>query len=196
MCQALKAEPDTAVYWTARAKDFTAFVRAMDTNGTCIENDLTVLGGNELTNVALTGQYADKDWLRLYHSAHRLPEEDSRASAKTKDFVRQYNRQYPQDPWRQDGHSAVSYDAFHVLSRAVDYAGSTVRRESVLTALRNNITFDGATGVVSFSEFSSGPPKRKTLVILRQSAYEPEAVVACGAYSLTAPKQQDSPCRD
>lgn len=196
VCQALKAEPDTAVYWTARAKDFTAFIRAMDTNGTCIENDLTVLGGNELTNVALTGQYADKDWLRLYHSAHRLPEEDHRASAKTKDFVRQYNGQYPQDPWRQDGHSAVSYDAFHVLSRAVDSAGSTVRRESVLTALRNNITFDGATGAVSFSEFSSGPPKRKTLVILRQSAGEPEAVVACGAYSLTARKQQDSPCRD
>jgi len=200
VCQALQAEPDTAVFWTARARDFTAFVRAMDANGTCTEKGLTVLGGNELTNVALTGQFADKPWLRLYHSAHRLPEGDERASQKTQQFVRLYNGNYPRDPWRQDGHSAVSYDAFHVLSRAVDEAhtGNGVRRESVVTALKNGISFDGATGFIRFSEFSSGPPVNKTLVILRQSDGEPTAVVACGAYSQKAGKEknQGPPCVD
>ncbi|UYB39790.1 ABC transporter substrate-binding protein [Streptomyces sp. Je 1-4] len=198
VCQALKADPDTAVYWTARARDFTAFVNAMNVNGTCIENGLTVLGGNELTNVALTGEYAGKGWLRLYHSAHRLPEEDQRASAKTQEFVSLYNRNYAHDPWRQDGHSAVSYDAFHVLSKAVDEAhtGNSVYRQSIVTGLRNGISFDGATGFVSYSEFSSGPPEKKTLVILRQAASGPEAVVACGAYRQSVKtEQQDPACR-
>ncbi|MFE6742815.1 type 1 periplasmic-binding domain-containing protein [Streptomyces tubercidicus] len=203
VCQALKTHPDTAVFWTARAKEFTAFVRAMDTNGTCIQNGLTVLGGNELTNVALTGQFADKGWLRLYHSAHRLPEGDERASVKTQEFVRQYDGQYPRDPWRQDGHSAVAYDAFHALSRAVDAAHMvnthTVSRQAVVTALRAGFRFDGATGVVKFSSSSNGPWMWKTLVILRQSEGEPEAVVACGAYSQSAEtnvKKQASPCLD
>ncbi|WP_327154642.1 ABC transporter substrate-binding protein [Streptomyces tubercidicus] len=198
VCEALKAGPDTAVFWTARARDFTAFANAMDVNGTCIEKGLTVLGGNELTNVALTGQYADKRWLRLYHSAHRLPEGDKRASAKTQEFVRLYNRNYARDPWRQDGHSAVSYDALHVLSKAVDdaHTGNTVDRTAIVTGLRNGISFDGATGFVRYSEFSSGPPEKKTLVILRQSASGPEAVVACGAYSQSVEtKQQDPLCR-
>lgn len=125
---------------------------------------------------------------------------DERASQKTQQFVRLYNGNYPRDPWRQDGHSAVSYDAFHVLSRAVDEAhtGNGVRRESVVTALKNGISFDGATGFIQFSEFSSGPPVKKTLVILRQSDGEPTAVVACGAYTQKAGKEknQGPPCVD
>ncbi|MER6841229.1 ABC transporter substrate-binding protein [Streptomyces platensis] len=198
VCQALRDDPDTVVYWTSRAQEFTAFVDAMDVNGTCAERGLTVLGGNELTNVALTGKYADKKWLRLYHSAHRLPQDDPRASQKTQSFIDLYNSTYTKDPWRQDGHSAVAYDAFHVLSKAVDEAhtGNSVDRDAITTALRNGMSFDGATGFVTFSEDSNGPPEKKTLVILRQSADGPEAVAVCGAYSQSAQKEkQTAPCR-
>uniref|UniRef100_J2K5P1 Uncharacterized protein n=1 Tax=Streptomyces auratus AGR0001 TaxID=1160718 RepID=J2K5P1_9ACTN len=195
VCQALKGNPRTVVYWTSRARDFTAFVNAMDVNGTCNENGLTVLGGNELTNVALTGEYDDNSWLRLYYSAHRLPEGDHRASVQTKQFIGHYNAEYPKDPWRHDGHSAVSYDAFHTLSMAVDsaHSGASVDRDAVLTALRNGVHFDGATGGVKFSEDSNEPPLKKALVILRQLADGPRAVVACGAYNPSALKEEQGP---
>ncbi|MEU5213020.1 ABC transporter substrate-binding protein [Streptomyces sp. NPDC020742] len=195
VCQAVKANPATAVYWTSRARDFTAFVNAMDANGTCFEHGLTVLGGNELTNVALTGEYDDKGWLRLYHSAHRLPTGDEHASAKTEEFIRLYNNEYKKDPWQQDGHSAVAYDAFHALSKAVDeaHSDSSVDRDAILTALRNGVRFDGATGFVDFSEDSNEPPRKKTLVILKQSENGPRAVVACGAYSQSALKEKQGP---
>lgn len=89
------------------------------------------------------------------------------------------------DPWRQDGHSAVSYDAFHVLSQAVInayQADPSVSRTNVLQALQYGITFDGATGYVSYGPAVNAPPVDKTLVLLRQVADQPEAVVACGAY--------------
>lgn len=190
LCRALQAEPDTVVYWSARARDFTAFINAVDLQGTCIDHDVTVLGGNELTNVAMTEAYSDKNWLRLYYSAHRMPVTDDRASAKTRQFVKEYDTFVKAttkglDPWRQDGHSAVAYDAFHVLSQAVDRAAlrdASVRRESVLTSLGGGVTFDGATGYVTYDRGSNAPPLDKTLVLLRQLAQRPETVLVCGAY--------------
>ncbi|MCD7439666.1 ABC transporter substrate-binding protein [Streptomyces lincolnensis] len=190
LCAALREQPDSVVYWSARAKDFSAFVNAMDRSGTCTDHDITVLGGNELTNVAQTGVFAEKDWLRLYYSAHRLPSTDEQASTKTKQFVRRYTAFVEDtttgtDPWRQDGHSAVSYDAFHVLSQAVIeayQADPTVSRANVLHSLQDGISFDGATGYVSYGADVNAPPVDKTLVLLRQVANQPEAVVACGAY--------------
>jgi ABC-type branched-subunit amino acid transport system substrate-binding protein len=88
------------------------------------------------------------------------------------------------DPWRQDGHSAVSYDAFHVLSEAVREAGvhdPDIDRKSVLLVLGSGIAFDGATGYVSY-DGANAPPHDKTLVLLRQSGNHPEAVLTCGAY--------------
>ncbi|MGW3030164.1 ABC transporter substrate-binding protein [Streptomyces sp. NPDC001178] len=190
ICQALKARPESVVYWSARAKDFTAFVNSMHTEGTCTTNAITVLGGNELTNVAQTGAFKDKNWLRLYYSAHRLPSYDPRASSKTKQFVGLYDdfvrtTTKGTDPWREDGHSAVSYDAFHVLSQAVTDAGQddpAISRTSVLLTLSSGVSFDGATGFVSYANDVHAPPTDKTLVLLRQLGDQPEAVVACGAY--------------
>jgi hypothetical protein len=204
LCQTLEEEPDSVVYWSARAKDFTAFITAMDTQGTCIGHDVTVLGGNELTNVAQTGAFADKDWLRLYYSAHRLPVTDPAASAKTRQFVAAYEAFVRSttkgiDPWRQDGHSAVSYDAFHVLSQAVAEAwlrDRDVSRRSVLIALGGGVAFDGATGYVSYDQGGNAPPVDKTLVLLRQLGNRPEAVLVCGAYTEGALSQpQSAPCR-
>ncbi|MFE9835376.1 ABC transporter substrate-binding protein [Streptomyces sp. NPDC005551] len=189
VCDALRGSDPTIVYWSARARDFVAFVNALDTQGTCTDRDITMLGGNELTNVALTGEFNDKTWLRLYYSAHRMPTGDGAADNKTKQFVDVYDRFVPgaakDDPWRDDGHSAVSYDAFHVLSRAADMAVSgqgDLDPNAMLTALRSGITFDGATGYVSYGQGSNMPPRNKTLVLLRQSAQGPKVALACGAY--------------
>ncbi|MFF9085891.1 ABC transporter substrate-binding protein [Streptomyces sp. NPDC014991] len=189
LCDALEDEPDSVVYWSARAKDFTALINSMDTAGTCTSRDVTVLGGNELTNVAQTGAFANKDWLRLYYSAHRLPTDDPGASDRTRQFVSEYDAYvkattHGTDPWRQDGHSAVSYDAFHVLSQAVRQAGLAdrdIERKSVLLVLQAGIAFNGATGYVSY-DGANAPPRDKTLVLLRQTGDRPKAVLACGAY--------------
>ncbi|MEV6589752.1 ABC transporter substrate-binding protein [Streptomyces acidicola] len=205
ICEALGQEPESVVYWSARARDFTAFVNSMHREGTCTTDDITVLGGNELTNVAQTGVFKDKDWLRLYYSAHRLPSTDERASAKTRQFVDDYTDFVERttegtDPWRQDGHSAVSYDAFHVLSQAVTgarRADPDVSRQSVLLELQNGVRFDGATGFVSYAEDVHSPPVDKTLVLLRQLANLPEAVLTCGAYRQGASSaEQGQPCAE
>ncbi|MEV5882431.1 ABC transporter substrate-binding protein [Streptomyces sp. NPDC052020] len=202
LCDALADKPDSVVYWSARAKDFTALINSMDTAGTCTARDVTVLGGNELTNVAQTGAFANKDWLRLYYSAHRLPADDPAASDRTVQFVADYdayvkNTTKGTDPWRQDGHSAVSYDAFHVLSEAVRQAGRAdpdVDRTSVRLVLGTGIAFHGATGYVSY-DGANAPPHDKTLVLLRQSGNQPEAVLACGAYRQgQSSEAQGSPC--
>ncbi|TPQ16564.1 ABC transporter substrate-binding protein [Streptomyces sporangiiformans] len=204
ICQALSQEPDSVLYWSARAKDFTAFVNSMDREGTCTTHSLTVLGGNELTNVAQTGVFKDKHWLRLYYSAHRLPSTDREASGKTRQFFDDYESFVESstegtDPWEQDGHSAVSYDAFHVLSQAVAdarLADEEVDRRSVLLTLSNGVSFNGATGFVSYAKGVHAPPVDKTLVLLRQLADAPEAVVVCGAYGQGESSQkQDPPCR-
>ncbi|MEV6808735.1 ABC transporter substrate-binding protein [Streptomyces sp. NPDC051132] len=189
VCDALRGAEPTVVYWSARARDFVAFVNALDTQGTCIHRDITMLGGNELTNVVLTGEFTDKDWLRLYYSAHRLPADAGAADERTKQFVSRYDAfvsgPAKDDPWRDDGHSAVSYDAFHVLSRAADMALSGqggVDPNAMLTALRSGITFDGTTGYISYGQGSNMPPRDKTLVLLRQSEQGPRVALACGAY--------------
>ncbi|WP_148354567.1 ABC transporter substrate-binding protein [Actinomadura syzygii] len=201
LCGALRAEPATVVYWSARARDFTAFIDAMDTQGTCTADDVTVLGGNELTNVALTGAFNDKGWLRLYYSAHRLPATDPRASEKTREFVDAYTAFVKRttkgaDPWVQDGHSAVSYDAFHALSQAVNQArqpNGEVLPQAPVVALRGGVTFDGATGWVSYGQGTNAPPTDKTLVLLRQLSDRTEAVVVCGAYQQGASSREEGP---
>jgi ABC-type branched-subunit amino acid transport system substrate-binding protein len=202
LCEALEDKPDSVVYWSARAKDFTALINSMDTAGTCTGRDVTVLGGNELTNVAQTGAFAEKDWLRLYYSAHRLPADDPAASDRTVQFVAEYKAYVEDttegtDPWLQDGHSAVAYDAFHVLSDAVREVGGTdsdVDRDAVRVLLRRGIEFHGATGHVLYGR-GNAPPRDKTLVLLRQSGSRPEAVLACGAYRQgQSSEKQGPPC--
>lgn len=202
VCDALESERKSIVYWSARARDFTAFVDRLDEGGTCTQKDITVLGGNELTNVALTGKFDDKDWLRLYYSAHRLPVPHTLASPKTEQFVREYAAiegvSPDHDPWIHDGHSAVAYDAFHVLSRAVDSAltETGVSRHTVLVTLKQGVVFQGATGHVEYGDGVNLPPKDKTLVLLRQTDHGPVVAAACGDYGPKAEvEKQKAPCR-
>ncbi|MBB5938688.1 ABC transporter substrate-binding protein [Streptomyces zagrosensis] len=189
VCETLNTKSPTVVYWAARTRDFTAFVNALDARNSCNHEAITVLAGNELTNVAQTGEFEGKSWLRLYYSAHRLPDADDRASRKTKQFVATYNQfvagQKGRDPWRNDGQAAVAYDALHVLSQAVDLAraDTSVGMSAVSTALRSGIAFEGATGTVSYAPGSNAPPRDKTLVVLRLTPQGPRTAVACGAYA-------------
>lgn len=203
VCRELQAEPEAVVYWSARVRDLIAFLNAVHRQSTCTSRDMTVLGGVELTNVAMTGVLGDKDWLRMYYTEYRVPVTDPRASTGTREFADAYaafvrRTTGADDPWRQDGYSAVAYDAFHVLSEAVDEAwlpDEAVKRESVLIALNGGISFDGATGSVSYSKGRKAPPEDRTLVLSRQSARRPEVVLVCGTYGPEAPAgEQRAPC--
>lgn len=205
VCDEISKRPDTVVYWSSRAQDFTAFVASFDTQGTCTDYGVTVLGGNELTNVAQTGVFNNKQWLRLYYSAHRLPADDARASSVTRNFISDYNAFVTsttegEDPWINDGHSAVAYDAFHVLSRvaAIAYGGNPPERpnmEGIFKAA--DVTFNGATGFIRYATGVNQPPVDKTLTLLYQTGRDQEAVVVCGAYqSGQSSASQDKPCPD
>ncbi|MFE7119442.1 ABC transporter substrate-binding protein [Streptomyces sp. NPDC057654] len=184
VCDLLKAHPRSIVYWATRARDFSAFLDAMDERSTCTRNGLTVLGGNDLTNMATNGAFNGKQWLRLYYSSHSLPKDDPRATDETKDYARDYDAFVQRvDPWRQDGRSAVAYDALHALAKAAEIArGSDNLTTAGIRSAFRSVEFEGATGYIKFQN-SGDPPYQKTLVILRASAKGPRTVLACGAYA-------------
>ncbi|MFF3448531.1 ABC transporter substrate-binding protein [Streptomyces sp. NPDC002667] len=204
VCAEVKAQPDSVIYWSARARDFTAFINAFNTAGTCLQHDLTVLGGNELTNVSQTGAFSNKDWLRLYYSAHRLPDDDKRASAVTRTFVNDYENFVKatttgDDPWAQDGHSAVAYDAFHTFSLVANMTYNqqpdAPPSQMEINFRNSGATFNGATGYVQYAPGVNQPPADKTLVLLRQIGQKPVAVAACGAYDQDQSSvNQGEPC--
>lgn len=188
VCEVLDTESRTVVYWAARTRDFAAFVDALDARNACGQRAVAVLAGNELTNVTQTGEFEGRGWLRLYYAAHRLPDSDPLSSRKTKQFVASYDafvaKERGEDPWRNDGQAAVTYDALHVLSQAVDLAraDNSVGMSAVTTALRSGVSFEGATGSVTYASGSNAPPKDKTLVVLRLTPKGPRTAVVCGAY--------------
>ncbi|MEV0282257.1 ABC transporter substrate-binding protein [Streptomyces sp. NPDC050610] len=196
VCDRLKAYPHSIVYWATRAGDFSAFLDAMDERTTCTRNGVAVLGGNELTNLATNGAFNGKQWLRLYYSAHSLPKDDPRATKVAKNYARDYDAFVKHaDPWRQDGHSAVAYDALHALARAAEIAhdSDNLTTAGMRSAFRS-VEFEGATGYSKFQD-SGDPPYQKTLVILRASHKGPRAVLACGAYAMGQTyASQDAAC--
>lgn len=204
VCAEVKRQPDSVIYWSARARDFTAFINAFNTDGTCLQRDLTVLGGNELTNVSQTGAFNNKDWLRLYYSAHRLPDDDKRASAITRNFVNDYENfvrttTTGDDPWVQDGHSAVAYDAFHTFSLVANMTynqqPAAPPSQMEINFRNSGATFNGATGYVQYAPGVNQPPADKTLVLLRQVGQKPVAVAACGAFDQDQSSvDQGEPC--
>lgn len=200
VCEEQKDNPGTVVYWAGRAQEFVAFVHAYDRiSGRCGDT-LTVLGGNDLTNVALTETIRKVTWLQLYYTAHRLPPEDNRVGQMTTNFDTAYKDSVTDpeaDAWREDGHAAVAYDALQVLSTAMDEAkrAHTLDPSGVSSKLDSGISIDGATGHIEYTKGLTEPPKDKTLVILRRDKGKPVTVAACGAYSKEAKvKEQGPPC--
>ncbi|MFJ5675664.1 ABC transporter substrate-binding protein [Streptomyces sp. NPDC093097] len=191
VCQEAQRHPRAVVYWATRARDLTAFLNATEGNECSSRSSgLTVMGGNELTNLALAGAFHNKDWLRLYYSAHALPASDHRASEATRKFAKDYTsfmkaKSSGADPWAQDGHSAVAYDALQALSKAINLAAASddLRKQGVRAALGSGkVNFEGATGHVEYHD-PGMPPTDKALVLLKPSPKGPIAVTACGAYT-------------
>ncbi|MDT0345102.1 hypothetical protein [Streptomyces litchfieldiae] len=192
VCARILQEPDTetVVYWAARSREFGAFLNDFEDSTDCAGDRLTAVGGNGLTNAALSGLFGDRSWLRLYHAAHVLPVGRS-ASHIAEGFNAHYAATFgADDPWRNDGHAALVYDAMQVLAEAANetYAasgGRSVGREGVQATLYGGIVKAGASGAI---DFPPGEPvsRNKPVVILHHTAAGSEPVLACGAFAHNA----------
>ncbi|MFG2892570.1 hypothetical protein [Streptomyces sp. NPDC048248] len=193
VCATVKREPRTVVHWAARVRNFSAFVNHYGPDSGCAGLPLTVMGSNELTSTALRGKYRGQDWLRLYHSVHVLPENHPDSNGEADALFRLYVQAYTaKDPWLNDGHVALAHDALKVLSTATDraYASTeTADTEGVKSKLDEEISFQGASGVIDFPERNgSKPPLDKALIILRATPKGPSVALYCGAFNLNDPR--------
>ncbi|MGP3969250.1 hypothetical protein [Streptomyces sp. 6N223] len=183
---------DTMVYWTARSREFQAFLTDYKDSTPCGGDRLTVVGGNELTNAALSGLYETPvwpDWLRLYHTAHVLP-----VGASPSHIAREFNDHYaahfgPDDLWRNDGHAALAHDAMQVLAEAADGAlaatgGQELSRSNVHNELHAGIEKEGASGHIDFAE-GEAVSRNKPVVILHHTEAGSTPVLSCGWFSQT-----------
>ncbi|MEO3754037.1 hypothetical protein [Streptomyces sp. B6B3] len=192
VCARLREDPEasTVVYWAARSREFQAFLNDFGDSTDCSGETLTVVGGNELTNAALSGLYEHPSWLRLYHAAHVLPVGES-LSHVAEEFNAHYAAVFgTDDVWRDDGHPALAYDTMQVMAEAANRAyessgGKSVNRASVQTSLFGGIEKAGVSGDI---EFLSGEPVSldKPMVIVLHGADGPEPVLACGAFAPNA----------
>ncbi|RII14009.1 Receptor family ligand binding region [Streptomyces sp. YIM 130001] len=187
VCDALRLEPRTVVYWASRVPQFTAFVNEYGPASGCAGRPLTVIGGNELTNAALGGQFP-QSWLRLYHTVHVLPDGHPDENYQAKELVADYIREYTsRDPWVDDGHVALAYDALTVLSYAADGAYSSTREadaQAVKSKLDNGVHFEGASGAIDIPAHNgSRPPRDKALVILHHTDEKQKLVLYCGRFT-------------
>ncbi|RKN39452.1 hypothetical protein [Streptomyces hoynatensis] len=181
----------TVVFWAARSRELGAFLNDFEDSTDCSGDPLTVVGGNELTNAALSGMYRTPGWLRLYHDDHVLPVGES-PSAITAEFNARYAAAFGEDDlWRNDGHAALGYDAMQVIAEAANDAyGSTggrgLNRESVQVVLYGGVHKAGASGVLDYRA-GDPVPRNKPLVILRYVDGHSEPVMSCGAFAVNQP---------
>ncbi|MEO3754036.1 hypothetical protein [Streptomyces sp. B6B3] len=187
VCELIQEEPGSnpVVYWTSRSREFQAFLDDFGDKTTCEGTRLTVVGGNELTNAAMSGQFTLPPWLRFYYTARSLPVGDDRNSDTTAEFHAAYAEEFEEDDvWRDDGHQGLAYDAVQVMAMAVNEAnrstdGTNVNRTMVQSSLYYGVEIEGASGHLSFPEgeaFSVDKPL--AVVHLTQDGAEP--VLACG----------------
>ncbi|MFD8377662.1 hypothetical protein ACFV2X_03615 [Streptomyces sp. NPDC059679] len=186
VCERIKEQPRTVLYWASRAREFTAFLDVFGDDTSCEGRKLTVLGGNELTTAALSGEYEDRPWLRLYHTAHVLPAGHPRGSDITKEFNAEYAAAFgAKDLWRNDGRAALAHDAMQLMAAAANEAFAStgdVERSNVQISLDNGISKEGASGYLDFGR-GARVSRDKPLVILHHTAKGSEPVLFCGAFA-------------
>ncbi|MFC7307056.1 hypothetical protein ACFQVC_22860 [Streptomyces monticola] len=200
VCARVKKNPATVVYWAARVRHFSAFVERYGPDSGCAGLPLTVLGSNDLTSTALRGKYRPymEKWLSLYHTVHVLPETHQDNSDEAGTLFRLYVQAFTaRDPWLNDGHVALAHDALKTLSLATDRAYNstsghnrpgTANTELVKSKLDEELSFQGASGVVQFPErYGAKPPLNKALVILHPTAKGLTVALRCGAFKLNEP---------
>ncbi|NLU70530.1 hypothetical protein [Streptomyces sp. HNM0574] len=183
VCDRVSRNDRTLVYWTSRSREFKAFLDEYRI-GDCANQDLSVMGGNELTNTALSGGYAEYPWLHLFHTAHTLPvghpDRNSTAQAYNKRYAEEFRED---DLWVNDGHAALSRDAVHVFAEAASEAHATgveLDRRNVHQYVANG-TFgmEGASGAVDFPE-RAPRPENKLLTVLHHEGDTSSVVLMCG----------------
>ncbi|MBL1098076.1 hypothetical protein [Streptomyces coffeae] len=187
VCERITEAPRTVVYWASRAAEFSAFLDDFGDDTACEGRKLTVLAGNDLTTAALSGEYADRPWLRLYHTVHVLPAGHPRASDVAQVFNAEYAHEFgSHDLWRNDGRAALGYDAMQLMAAAVNTAyrsTETVGRSHVQLSLDNGVRKQGASGYLHFGRGDRGVSRDKPLVILRHTADGSRPVLYCGAFA-------------
>ncbi len=187
VCERIQEEPgsNTVVYWTSRSREFQAFLNDFGDKTTCEGTRLTVVGGNELTNAAMSGQFALPPWLRFYYTARSLPVGDDRNSDTTAEFHAEYAEKFGEDDvWRDDGHQGLAYDAVQVMAAAVNEAnsltdGHDISPLSVQGNLHHGIEIEGASGHLAFPE-GEAYSVDKPLAVLHLTQDGAEPVLACG----------------
>lgn len=190
VCEHIQQAKDTptVVYWAARAGDFRAFLDTFGVNSACSGDTLTVVGGNGLATPTHSELYGDS-WLRLYHASHVLPVHAAPRSHVAETLNDAYLGVFgPDDPWRNDGHTALAYDAMRVLGTAANDAyrfthdPGAVTRANVQNNLSDGIRMEGASG---YLDYRSGEPvsRDKPLVILYPTDRGSQVVLECGAFA-------------
>ncbi|MBT2400016.1 hypothetical protein [Streptomyces sp. ISL-100] len=185
VCSRVAGKNKTLVYWTSRVREFDNFLETYQSLSKCANKDLTVMGGNELTNAALSGGFVGKSWLHLYHTAHMLPAGHPDRSATAKAFNDAYTEEFTgSDLWLNDGHAALAHDAVQVLAQATSQAnaaGVELTRPNVQQII-NSGSFDleGASGRLLFAAGSLQRPLNKLLTVLHHGKDGSAPVLMCG----------------
>ncbi|MBT2487150.1 hypothetical protein J7E96_01065 [Streptomyces sp. ISL-96] len=185
VCSKVAGKSRTLVYWTSRVREFDNFLETYQSRSPCANKDLTVMGGNELTNAALSGGFVGKSWLHLYHTAHMLPAGHPDRSATAKAFNDAYTEKFTKsDLWLNDGHAALAHDAVQVLAQATSQAnaaGVELTRPNVQQII-NSGSFDleGASGRLLFAAGSLQRPLNKLLAVLHHGEKGSAPVLMCG----------------
>jgi ABC-type branched-subunit amino acid transport system substrate-binding protein len=188
VCEAVSDEPRTIVYWAARNREFQAMLDSYDSTP-CSDAPLTVVGGgSELTNAVLSGSFDTPDWLRLYYTTHVLPFGHEQLSTFANDFNDDYAEEFGDtDPWRNDGHAALAYDAMQVVAeaanKALETAGENLDRVNVQQSLDSGqVARQGASGYLAVTE-DDAFLRDKPVVLLHHTDDGFEAVLYCGLFS-------------
>lgn len=189
VCARIQANPRTLVYWTSRAREFGTFLNRFQQSTDCANRDITVVGGNELTNIALSRDIRNHKWLNLYHTAHVLPAGHESRNTAAQDFNEAYIEEFGEDIWLNDGHVALAHDAIRVLAEAASEAltpnEEDLTRGDVQSELEDDsFRLEGASGRFRFNGGSGMRPTNKLLVILHQDANGAAPVVVCGLAGL------------
>ncbi|CAL9563774.1 ABC transporter substrate-binding protein [Streptomyces sp. enrichment culture] len=192
VCGRLGEEDRTLLYWAGRAEDFSSFLRAFGERTTCTSRHLTVLGGNELTNAALAGEFPGDNRLRLYHTVHALPVGDARRTGPANRFSDAYADTWKNDLWRNDGHAAQGRDAIILMADAastVSTGGQTVTSGLVQNTLYNGgdtVNRVGASGALRYVQGVADPQNKPVIILRHFDKGNPVPVLVCGAFTLDA----------
>ncbi|MFF9670339.1 hypothetical protein ACF1GS_01355 [Streptomyces eurythermus] len=178
----------TLLYWAARAEDFRSFLKEFNQGTGCSSRHLTVLGGNELTNAALAGEFPGGDRLRLYHTAHALPVGDKRRTQTAREFSEAYAAAWKNDLWSNDGHAAQGRDAITLMAKAASTVATsdlTVTSELVQNTLYNGMNRVGASGALRYVPGDADPQNKPVIILRHFDRGNPVPVLVCGAFTLT-----------